>query len=95
MRQVLAWAMDRDPVVAMRLAGTPVMMYALIGAGDLATAESACTAAMAQCRDTGDVNTLPPPRRPDPPGPDRGLGLASSFLPLRSGGTRPRCPWVI
>jgi predicted ATPase/DNA-binding CsgD family transcriptional regulator len=47
---------DQPGSIARR--GTPVMMYALIGAGDLATAESACTAAMAQCRDTGDVNTL-------------------------------------
>jgi predicted ATPase/DNA-binding CsgD family transcriptional regulator len=38
--------------------GISVMIYALIGAGDLAAAESACVAAVAQCRDTGDLNSL-------------------------------------
>jgi predicted ATPase/DNA-binding CsgD family transcriptional regulator len=47
---------DQPGSIARR--GSPVMMYALIGTGDLAAAESACAAAAAQCRDAGDVNTL-------------------------------------
>jgi predicted ATPase len=39
--------------------GSIVLIYALIGARDLAAAESACAAAVAQCRDTGDVSNLP------------------------------------
>ena len=39
--------------------GSEVMIAALIDAGDLAAAESACAAALARCRDTGDVNNLP------------------------------------
>ena len=39
--------------------GSPVLIFALMGAGDLAAAESACAAAVARCRDAGDVNTLP------------------------------------
>jgi DNA-binding CsgD family transcriptional regulator len=38
--------------------GSPVMIHALVGAGDLAAAESACAAAVAQCRDAGDVSNL-------------------------------------
>ena len=41
------------------LAGSPVMIAALIEAGDLAAAESACAAALARCRDTGDAFALP------------------------------------
>jgi predicted ATPase/DNA-binding CsgD family transcriptional regulator len=41
------------------LVGVPAMISALIDVGDLATAESACAAALAQCRDTGDMKTLP------------------------------------
>jgi DNA-binding CsgD family transcriptional regulator len=37
--------------------GSPVLVFALIGAGDLAAAESACAAALAQCRDAGDANS--------------------------------------
>ena len=36
--------------------GSAVLIFALIGTGDLAAAESACAAALAQCRDTGDMN---------------------------------------
>ena len=36
-----------------------VLIFALMGAGDLAGAERACAAAVAQCRDAGDVNSLP------------------------------------
>jgi DNA-binding CsgD family transcriptional regulator/tetratricopeptide (TPR) repeat protein len=39
--------------------GSTVLIYALIAVRDLAAAESACVAAVAQCRDTGDVNSLP------------------------------------
>ena len=39
--------------------GSTVMIGALIDAGDLAAAESACAAALAQCRDAGDLFTLP------------------------------------
>ena len=34
------------------------MIGALIDAGDLAAAESACAAALARCRDTGDMTNL-------------------------------------
>jgi len=37
------------------LEGSLVMIGALIDAGDLAAAESACAAALARCRDTGDM----------------------------------------
>ena len=40
--------------------GSHVMMAALMDAGDLAAAESACAEALAWCRDTGDVFDLPP-----------------------------------
>ena len=40
------------------LAGSPIMIGALIDAGDLAAAESACAAALARCRDTGDMLNL-------------------------------------
>jgi len=39
--------------------GSTVMIDALIEAGDLAAAESAGAAALAQCRDAGDLFTLP------------------------------------
>ncbi len=39
--------------------GSAVLIFALMGAGDLAGAESACTAAVAQCRDADDTNSLP------------------------------------
>ena len=39
--------------------GSPVMIGALIDAGDLAAAESACAAALARCRDAGDLLDLP------------------------------------
>jgi hypothetical protein len=35
------------------------MVNALIDAGDFATAETACAAAMARCRDVGDLQNLP------------------------------------
>jgi DNA-binding CsgD family transcriptional regulator len=41
------------------LAGSTVMINALIDAGDLAAAEDACAAALARCRDTGDMLDLP------------------------------------
>ena len=41
------------------LGGSPVMIGALIEAGDLAAAETACAAALAQCRDAGDLFNLP------------------------------------
>jgi non-specific serine/threonine protein kinase len=40
------------------LGGSPVMIGALIDAGDLAAAESACAAALAKSRDTGDMLNL-------------------------------------
>jgi predicted ATPase/class 3 adenylate cyclase/DNA-binding CsgD family transcriptional regulator len=40
-------------------AGGSVMIGALIETGDLAAAGSACAAALAQCRDTGDMLNLP------------------------------------
>ena len=39
--------------------GSHVMIGALIDAGDLAAAESACAAALARCRDAGDLLNLP------------------------------------
>jgi DNA-binding CsgD family transcriptional regulator len=39
--------------------GSAVLIFALMGAGDMAGAESACAAAVAQCRDAGDTNSLP------------------------------------
>ena len=42
-------------------AGSTVMIGALIEAGDLAAAESACAAALARCRDAGDALNLPQP----------------------------------
>jgi DNA-binding CsgD family transcriptional regulator len=39
-------------------AGSTVLVPALIGAGDLAAAESACAAALAQCRDAGDMTEM-------------------------------------
>ena len=39
--------------------GSTVLISALIEAGDLAAAESACAAALARCRDVGDVFDLP------------------------------------
>ena len=39
-------------------AGSTVLVSALVGAGDLAGAESACAAALAQCRDAGDMTKL-------------------------------------
>ena len=38
--------------------GSTVLISALIEAGDLAAAESACAAALAQCRDAGDMTKL-------------------------------------
>ncbi len=38
--------------------GSTVLITALIGAGDLAAAESACAAALARCRDAGDMTKL-------------------------------------
>ena len=38
--------------------GSTVLIAALIGAGDLAAAESACAAALARCRDAGDMTNL-------------------------------------
>ena len=35
-----------------------MLIAALIEAGDLAAAESACAAALAQCRDAGDMTKL-------------------------------------
>ena len=45
-------------VPAVYRAGSTVLIPALIGAGDLAAAESACAAALAQCRDAGDMTKL-------------------------------------
>ena len=45
-------------VPAVYHAGSTVLISALIGAGDLAAAESACAAALAQCRDAGDMTKL-------------------------------------
>ena len=45
-------------VPAVYHAGSTVLVPALIGTGDLAGAESACTAALAQCRDAGDMTKL-------------------------------------
>ena len=45
-------------VPAVYRAGGTVLIFALIGAGDLAAAESACAAALAQCRDAGDMTKL-------------------------------------
>ena len=45
-------------VPAVYHAGSTVLVTALIGAGDLAAAESACAAALARCRDAGDMTKL-------------------------------------
>ena len=45
-------------VPAVYRAGGTVLIFALIGTGDLAGAESACAAALAQCRDAGDVTKM-------------------------------------
>jgi len=45
-------------VPAVYHAGSTVLVGALSGAGDLAAAESACAAALAQCRDAGDMTKL-------------------------------------
>ena len=45
-------------VPAVYRAGSTVLIPALIGTGDLAAAESACAAALAQCRDAGDMTKL-------------------------------------
>ena len=42
-------------VPAVYRAGSTVLIFALIGTGDLAGAESACAVALAQCRDAGDM----------------------------------------
>src|SRR5207302_8836718 len=39
-------------------AGSTVLVGALIESGDLAAAESACAAALAQCRDAGDMTKM-------------------------------------
>jgi predicted ATPase len=53
MRQVLAWGMAHDREAALRLADV------LIQAGDFAAAEPACAAALAACRDAGDLLNQP------------------------------------
>jgi predicted ATPase/class 3 adenylate cyclase len=45
-------------IPAVYRAGSTVLIFALIGTGDLAAAESACAAALAQCRDAGDMTKL-------------------------------------
>ena len=45
-------------VPAVYRAGSTVLVGALIEAGDLAAAESACAAALAQCRDAGDMTKM-------------------------------------
>ena len=45
-------------VPAVYRAGSTVLISALIGTGDLAAAESACAAALAQCRDAGDMTKM-------------------------------------
>jgi predicted ATPase/class 3 adenylate cyclase/DNA-binding CsgD family transcriptional regulator len=45
-------------IPAVYRAGSTVLIAALIGTGDLAAAESACAAAVAQCRDVGDMTKL-------------------------------------
>jgi len=45
-------------VPAVYRAGGTVLIFALIGTGDLAGAESACAAALAQCRDAGDMTKM-------------------------------------
>jgi predicted ATPase len=45
-------------VPAVYRAGSTVLIPALIETGDLAAAESACAAALAQCRDAGDMTKL-------------------------------------
>jgi predicted ATPase/DNA-binding CsgD family transcriptional regulator len=44
---------------SLHLRASPVLIQALTETGDLATAESACAATLAQCREYGDLQSLP------------------------------------